>query len=309
MNAALPLLLVAAPAPHPWLSRSLRAQLGDAARAAAPGSVVALQTQPLAAPSYPLLAFLKASGVTWVTEVPSGTGLCGAFSARGPGDAPAPHPAVVLHGSVLHAASHELVIGDFTAGMLQAVTGGRPEYAGPAEPLGQPWETAPMTTWFRKHMPSATMLFSGRGFAGALTVARTGSGVVESFDAMVSAEVRADPSRADPDWRSAEKVAVACGAHEFGVELHFGADGLAVPAGHDGFRVPQLALMGPGLVRQLRQDLSTLDGVSAEFRGSPPLRHLAVRFPEAAGQDAGGWDAGRALVLRERLLLGLAADA
>jgi hypothetical protein len=240
-----------------------------------------------------------------VTEVPNGTGLCSAFAARGPGDAPSPRPAAVLQGSVLHAASHELVIGDFTAGMLQAVTGGRPEHAGPAEPLGQPWETAPMTTWFRQHMPSATMLFSGRGFAGALTVSRTGSGVVESFDALVSAE----EVRADPDWRNAENAAVASAAHEFGVELHFGADGLGVPAGHDGFRMPQLTVMGPGLVRQLRLDPFTLKGVSAEFRGSPPLRHLAVRFPEAAGWDEAAWDAGRAQGLRQRLLLGLVPDA
>ncbi|YCK81025.1 DUF6177 family protein [Arthrobacter sp. D3-18] len=286
---SIPFVPVSTPAARPWLSRTLRRDLQQAAVATAGTGVVALQSLPDASASYPLVAFLKAAGIPWVVE---GTGgqLHDALVATG---APKVNPAVVIYGSVLHAASAELMLGTFTSGML-ASAGCTPEYMGPVEPLQEPWDPAVLTTRLRENMPWGIELVSGQGFAGAVTAYRTEAGVVEAFDVLISAP----DVDALPDPAALEAAAVGANAQEIGLELHFGASGLSVPAGREALRVPQLLMLGPSLHRSIPETLiKQPEGMAMEILGQAPFQHLAVRYPVVSA-----WDGGVARVTQQRIL-------
>ncbi|MFJ5958426.1 DUF6177 family protein [Paenarthrobacter sp. NPDC092416] len=293
---SLPLVPVPATALRPWLSVTLRGELQRSAAAVAGKGVAALHTRGDAAPSYPLLAFLKAAGIPWVIEGPNGEPRDG-FAAPGPGTSPnegyatEASPAVGLYGSVLHAAAADLRLGEFTSRML-AAAGCRPEYMGPTEPLRQPWDVGVLTAWLRQQMPLAIALVSGQGFAGALSAYRTAAGIVEAFDVLVSA------SHVGIERRAVEAAAVEANVQECGVDLHFGASGPHVPAGKDAFRVPQLLMLGPSLNRGIPVG-SVTETVDAEVLGPAPFQHLAIRYPAVSR-----WDGGDTQALQQRVLAG-----
>ena len=286
---SIPFVPVSTPAARPWLSRTLRRDLQQAAVATAGTGVVALQSLPDASASYPLVAFLKAAGIPWVVEG-TGSQLHDALVATG---APELSPAVVIYGSVLHAASADLMLGTFTSGML-ASAGCTPEYMGPVEPLQEPWDPAVLTTRLRENMPWGIELVSGQGFAGAVTASRTEAGVVEAFDVLISAP----DVDALPDPAALEAAAVGANAQEIGLELHFGASGLSVPAGREALRVPQLLILGPSLHRSIPETLiKQPEGMATEILGQAPFQHLAVRYPVVSA-----WDGGVARVTQQRIL-------
>lgn len=300
-----PLVLVQTHATRPWLSRTLRGELHGAISDAPQSGIVAVHTAPEAAPSYPMLAFLKAAGIPWVTTGPGGD-LGNALTPRGE-DEPLPGqtPALRIYGSVLHAATDGLVVGSFSARMLLASLGSEPEHMGATEPLENSWDTAAVTEWFRHHMPLGTMLLSGRGFAGAITAYRANTGVIESFDVLLSPDQPADGTaglgrrslwNAD-QHAGVEAAAVAANVQEFGIELHFGAVGLTVPAGKDAFRVPQLLVLGPALGRTVQTEAPEPAGVVSELLGTAPFQHVVIRYPESPA-----WDGGRARDFQQRIL-------
>ena len=298
---SIPFVPVSTPAARPWLSRTLRRDLQQAAAATAGTGVVALQSLPEASASYPLVAFLKAAGIPWVVEGTGGqlhdalvaTEALVATDAGVTTGAPQVSPAVVIYGSVLHAASAELMLGTFTSGML-ASAGCTPEYMGPVEPLQEPWDPAVLTTRLRENMPWGIELVSGQGFAGAVTASRTEAGVVEAFDVLISAP----DVDALPDPAALEAAAVGANAQEIGLELHFGASGLSVPAGREALRVPQLLILGPSLHRSIPETLiKQPEGMATEILGQAPFQHLAVRYPVVSA-----WDGGVARVTQQRIL-------
>ncbi|MFF2843381.1 DUF6177 family protein [Paenarthrobacter sp. NPDC057981] len=271
---SLPLVPVMTPAGRAWLSGTLHRDLQQAAFEAAGKGIPALQTPADATASYPLVAFLKAAGLPWVVEGPDGA-LLDAFEASG---APQPSPAVVMYGSVLHAATGDLVLGAFTSGML-AAAGCAPEYMGFAEPLQEPWNPELLTARLREKMPLAIGLLSGNGSAGVLSAYRSEAGVVESFDVLVAAH----PGMSPAGRERLEVAAVQANAQEFGIDLHFGAAGLSIPVGGDGFRVPQLLVLGP----TLHQGPDGHAGADTEILGTAPFQHLAIRYPESSSWDGG----------------------
>ncbi|UKA50812.1 DUF6177 family protein [Arthrobacter sp. FW305-123] len=300
---SIPLVPVTSPAVRPWLSGTLRRELRQAAEASAGNGVISLQTPREASASYPLVGFLKAAGIPWIVEGPGGEVLDALAADAAPSSdaaaasgAPPVSPAVVIRGSVLHAASGDLILGTFTSRML-AAAGCTPEYLGPEEPLQQRWNEAALTAWLRETMPLGIALLSGQGFAGVLAAYRTDSGVVEAFDVLMSAP----SSSALPDLVTLEAAAVEANAQELTVELHFGASGLSIPAGGDSMRVPQLLVLGPSLHRGVPEAVE-LDpaGAAAALRGHAPFQHLAVRYPTVLS-----WDGGKARRTQE-LILGAA---
>ncbi|MFE4543026.1 DUF6177 family protein [Arthrobacter sp. NPDC056727] len=305
MTAA-PLVLVPSPAIRPWLSRTLLRGLREATINAPRQGIVALQTAPEAALSYPLLAYLKAAGIPWVTASPGG-GMENALTAADEGRAPSTQAATRIYGSVLHAATEELVIGSFTASMLLASSGSAPTHMGSTEPLENPWDSVAVTAWLRQHMPLGTLLLSGPHFAGAITAHRTDAGVIESFDVLLSAEPSANPGPPGVLLSNAarraevEGAAIEANVQEFGVDLHFGVDGLAVPAGRDAFRVPQMMVLGPALQRRIHPEHLSVPEVNSKVIGTAPFQHLAIRYPESAV-----WDGGRTRDLQQRMLSELA---
>jgi len=244
-----------------------------------------------------LVGFLKAAGIPWIVEGLGGEVLDALAADAAPGSdaavassVPAVIPAVVIRGSVLHAASGDLMLGDFTFGMLAAASC-TPKLVGPAEPLQHSWNQAMLTAWLRENMPLGIALMAGQAFAGVVTAYRTDSGVVEMFDVLVSGS----PGIA---VASLEAAAVEANALELTVEMHFGASGLSVPVGGDAMRVPQLLVLGPSLHRGV-PEVVRLDpaGVAAELRGHVPFQHLAVRYPKAST-----WDGGKARRNQELIL-------
>ncbi|WP_458778773.1 DUF6177 family protein [Arthrobacter sp. D3-16] len=308
MSAA-PLVLVPTQALTPWLNRTMLKELRKAVIDAPPRSMVALQTRHEAAISYPMLAFMKAAAILWVTEGPDGH-LENALMAHGQDVGhPAP-PAVRVHGSVLHAASDELILGSFTGRMLLTSTGGEPDRVGPTEPLVNDWETGSLTGWFRQHMPLGILLLSGPGFAGVMTACRTEAGVVESFDVLLQgnqAEGGFAGSDQRPAWNPALRAnqveaAIESNVQNFGVELHFGARGLGVHAGGDALVRPQLLVLGPALHRGLEISSTAHPGVDFEVRGSSPFEHLILQYPSGFT-----WDGGRTRDLHQQILAGVAS--
>ncbi|MFW0775206.1 DUF6177 family protein [Paenarthrobacter nitroguajacolicus] len=283
--SSIPLVPVPTPAGRPWLSRTLRRDLQGAAAASAGNGITALQTLAEATVSYPLLAFLKAARILWVVEGPDrevrdALVVTDVSAATG---APEVSPAVVMFGSVLHAASGDLTLGAFTSEML-AAAGCTPEYMGPAEPLQEPWDLAVLTAGLRDDMPLGIRLLSGQGFAGAVTAYRTEAGVVEAFDVLITA--RGIDALADP--AALEAAALGANVQEFGMELHVGASGLSVRVGQDFLRVPQLLVLGPQLHPGVPEPLlKESAGISAEVLGHAPFQHLAIRYPAASAWDGG----------------------
>ena len=289
--SSIPLVPVPTPAGRPWLSSPLRIDLQQAAAASSGSGIVALQTQAEASVSYPLLAFLKAALIPWVVEGSDGevrdallanedSAATEALTAAG---APEVSPAVVMFGSVLHAATGDLMLGAFTSAML-AAAGCTPEYMGPVEPLHEPWDPAVLTAGLREDMPLGIWLLSGQGFAGVVTAYRAEAGVVEAFDVLIMA--RGIDALADP--AALEQAAVRANVQEFGVELHVGASGLSVRVGQDFLRVPQLLVLGPQLHPGVPETLlKESAGISAEVLGHAPFQHLAIRYPAASVWDGG----------------------
>ena len=178
-------------------------------------------------------------------------------------------------------------------GML-AAAGCTPEFMGPAEPLQEPWDPALLTARLRENMPWGIELVSGHGFAGAVTAYRTEAGVVEAFDVLISAP----DVDALPDPAALEAAAVGANAQEIGLELHFGASGLSVPAGREALKVPQLLILGPSLHRSIPETLILQpEGMAAEVLGQAPFQHLAIRYPAVSA-----WDGGIARVTQQRIL-------
>lgn len=293
--SSIPLVPVPTPAGRPWLSSTLRRDLQQAAAASSGSGIVALQTPAEAAVSYPLLAFLKAARIPWVVEGSDGE-VRDALLATGDSaaaGAPKVSPAVVMYGSVLHAASGDLMLGGFTSAML-AAAGCTPEYMGPVEPLHEPWDPAVLTAGLREDMPLGIWLLSGQGFAGVATAYRAEAGVVEAFDVLIMApgiDALGDPA-------ALEQAAVRANAQEFGVELHVGASGLSIRVGQDFLRVPQLLVLGPSLRRIVPESLmEEPTGMTAQDLGYAPFQHLAVRYPTAST-----WDGGIARATQQRIL-------
>lgn len=98
---------------------------------------------------------------------------------------------------------------------------------------------------FVRHI-SQTLVFSGTPVTGLLTALRTDTGVVESFDALITTGRAVD----DGVRQTAIERAVTLNSMDFSMEHHFGADAMGVQSGADQFRVPLATVLGPDLLRQ-----------------------------------------------------------
>ncbi|MFI2563980.1 DUF6177 family protein [Paenarthrobacter sp. NPDC018779] len=236
---------------------------------------LALQTSSEACLSYPLVSFLRASAILWLVEGPHGeirNGLLGPSAGRD--HAPAASTAVVLFGSVLHAAGGDLPVGAFATRMLAACSLS-PAYMGLTEPLHQAWDMDALTAELRGQAPKGVALVSGDGFSGTVSAYRTEAGVVEGFDVLLPAGL--------PEAGSVSAVAdaaVEANAQEIGIDVHHGLVDGFVREGGELSREPWLRVFGPSLHSGLPEKL---DG-DAELRGVRPFQHLVATFPGAVGQ-------------------------
>jgi hypothetical protein len=244
-----------------------------------------------ARPSYGLIAFLKATGLPWVRPTEDGQNVENALTVQPEDSAPLVEGSVAVSGSVLHPVSYETRIGEHTAQMLEPFQV-RPLRAGDTEPLGWPWDVDGITGWFQSHMPWAALIFSGANVTGLLTAARTESGLMESFDALVTTGTPVSETMRD----AAIERAAALNSMDFAVEYHFGADSTGIYSGSDRYRVPLAAVLGPTLAKDVDPGGRDFEGVDVERLGTRPFQHLAVRFPMAAA-----WDRGQGQELRQRL--------
>lgn len=288
MNQGLPLHLIPAPGARPWKTRSLAHALAELP----PGAVPAVAMLKEAQPSYGLVAFLKAADLLWARPTDDGQNLENALNVDPEGAAPLVSGSVAVTGSVLHPAGHATQIGAYTARMLEPFQV-RPSRAGDAEPLGWTWDVDGITGWFQSHMPWSALLFSGTDVTGLLTAVRTESGVVESFDALITT----GSPVTDSVRSGAIAQAAALNSADFSMELHFGADASGVCPGADQFRVPLAAVLGPDALKGVDVAPRNAEGVALERLGFRPFQHLAVRFPLV---DA--WDGGRGQALRQGLV-------
>jgi hypothetical protein len=287
MTQQLPLHIVSAPSARPWKTLAL----GRALATVPPGAVPAVATLREAQPSYGLVAFLKATGVPWLRPAEDGQDLENALAAHPERSAPLAPGSVAVGGSVLHPATYATRIGEHTARMLEPfqVSALR---TGDTEPLSWPWDTDVISQWFRSQMPWGALIFSGPNVTGLLTVARTESGVLESFDALVTTGAPVSETMRD----SAVEKAVALNSTDFSLEYHFGADSTGVHPGADGFRVPLAAVAGPDIAKNINPGRRAIEGVDVQRLGTRPFQHLAVRFPMASA-----WDHGHGQKLRQEL--------
>ena len=288
MKQGLPLHFIPAPGTRPWKTRSLAHALAELP----PGSVPAVPMLREAQPSYGLVAFLKATDLLWARPTDDGQNLENALTVAPEGAPPLVAGSVAVSGSVLHPAGHTTHIGAYTARMLEPFQV-YPSRAGDAEPLGWTWDVEGITGWFRSHMPWSALLFSGEHVTGLLAAVRTESGVVESFDALITT----GSPVTDSVRSGAIAQAAALNSVDFTVERHFGADASGVYSGADQFRVPLAAVLGPDVLRGVDVAVPNAEGVALERLGFRPFQHLAVRFPLV---DA--WDGGRGRALRQQLL-------
>lgn len=288
MNSALPLHLIPVPGARPWKTHGLDRELA----AVPPGTVPAITTHEDAQPSYGLVAFLKATGLLWARSSDDSGDLENAFAARAGTTAPLSSGSIAVSGSVLHEASHTTHIGAYTAGMLEPFQV-RPIRTGRTEPLSQNWDINAMTAWFQAHMPWSALVFSGTDMTGLLTAVRTESGVVESFDALITT----GHAVTDGVCTSAINRAVALNSVDFRFELHFGANASGVRSGADTFRAPLAAVLGPDLVNASNVSPPEVAGVDLDWLGLQPVQHLAVRFPLVSG-----WDGGRAQAMHQHVI-------
>ena len=278
MTQGLPLHIVPAPSARPWKTRALARALASVPVGAVPAVAMLREARP----SYGLVAFLKATGVPWLRPAEDGQDLENALAARRDKSAPLVSGSVAVCGSVLHPATYGTRIGEFTARMLEPfqVSALR---TGDTEPLSWPWDTDMISQWFRVQMPWGALIFSGASVTGLLTVARTESGVLESFDALVTTGAPVSETMRD----SAVEKAVALNSTEFSLEYHFGADSMGIHSGADGFRVPLAAVAGPGIAKNINPGRRAIEHVDVERLGTPPFQHLAVRFPMVSAWDQG----------------------
>ncbi len=288
MNQGLPLHFISAPGTRPWKTRSLAHALTELP----PGSVPAVTMLREARPSYGLVAFLKATDLVWARPTDDGEDLENALNVAPDGAAPLAGGSVAVTGSVLHPAGHTTHIGAYTARMLEPFHV-HPSRAGDAEPLGWTWDVDGITGWFQSHMPWSALLFAGEHVTGLLTAVRTASGVVESFDALITNGIPVT----DRVRSGAIAQAAALNSVDFTLEHHFGADASGVYSGADQFRVPLAAVLGPDALKSVDVSVPKAGGVALERLGFRPFQHLAVRFPLVEA-----WDGGSGRALRRQLL-------
>ena len=270
------------PGTGPWKTLSL-----DHALLTAPeGTLPAVVMDAAARPSYGLAAYLRATGVPWLTTDADGA-VEDPMSPPPGTDSPLPVGSLALSGRVLHPANHGTVVGGYTTQMLESA-GARPEYSGPYEPLSEAWDPAALTKWFRSRMPWSALVFAGDGVTGLLSAARTDAGVLESFDALITAGHPLNEGRVN----SLLERAASLNSLDFGVELHFGADDGGVHAGGDRFRVPLATLLGPEPARNLPGE-PAVPGMTVRKFGPRFLQSLALTYPLRHS-----WDGGAGLELR-----------
>lgn len=287
MNQGLPLHIISAPAVRPWKTRALGNALADVP----PGAVPAVAMQREAQPSYGLVAFLKATGVPWIRPTEDGQNLENALTIQPAEGAPLVSGSVAVSGSVLHPANYSTRIGEHTAQMLEPFQVS-PLRAGDTEPLSWTWDIDGLTGWFLSHMPWSAQIFSGTNVTGLLTAVRTESGVVESFDALVTTGTPLSSTMRD----TAIRRAVSLSAMAFHMEYHFGADSMGVYSGSDRYRVPLAAVLGPALAKEVDLGRRKIDGADVERLGFRPFQYLALRFPLVTA-----WDQGQGQQLRQEL--------
>jgi hypothetical protein len=247
-----------------------------------------------ARPSYGLVAFLKATDLPWIRPTEDAQNLENALDVD-PGDrSPLTSGSVAVSGSVLHPASYETRMGEYTAQMLESFQV-RPLRAGDAEPLGWLWDIDGITRWFQSHMPWSALIFSGANVTGLMTAVRTESGVLESFDALITTG-----SPVTNGVRSgAIQQAAALNSVDFNLEHHFGANALGVYPAADRFRVPLATVLGPDLLKGMDIAAHDAEGVNVHMLGYRPFQHLALTFPLAHS-----WDGGQGQALRQSALRG-----
>jgi hypothetical protein len=278
MTQGLPLHIVPAPSARPWKTNALAGALANVP----PGAVPAVAMLREAQPSYGLVAFLKAAGVHWLRPSVDGQNLENALAVHPENSATLVLGSIAVRGSVLHPATYGTRIGEHTARMLEPFQVS-PLRTGDTEPLSWPWDTEVVSQWFRSQMPWGALIFSGANVTGLLTVVRTESGVLESFDALITTGAPVSESMRD----SAIDNAVALNSTDFSLEYHFGADSMGVHSGADGFRVPLAAVAGPGIANDIKPSRRAIEAVDMERLGTRPFQHLAVRFPMVTAWDHG----------------------
>lgn len=288
MNQGLPLHIIPAPAVRPWKTRALGNALADVPPGAAPAVAMRREAQP----SYGLVAFLKATNLPWVRPTEDGQNLENALTVQPAEGAPLVSGGVAVSGSVLHPANYSTRIGEHTAQMLEMFQV-CPLRAGDTEPLSWTWDIEVISRWFQSHMPWGALIFSGANVAGLLTAERTESGVVESFDALVTTRTPLSSTMRD----TAIERAVSLSAMDFHLEYHFGADSRGVYSGSDRYRVPLAAVLGPTLAKEVDLSQRKVEGADVEMLGFRPFQHLAARFPLVTA-----WDQEHGQHLRQELL-------
>ncbi|WP_306904022.1 hypothetical protein [Arthrobacter pascens] len=279
--------IIPVPSARPWKTHALARALADVPAGAVPAVAMLREAQP----SYGLVAFLKATGVPWLRPTQDDQELENALAAHPENTAPLLLGRIAMTGSVLHPATHGTRIGEHTARMLEPFHV-VPLRTGDTEPLSWPWDTVANSHWFRSQMPWASLIFSGPNVTGLLTAVRTESGVLESFDALVTTGTPVSETLRN----SALEKAAALNSTDFSLEHHFGADPMGVHPGADGFRVPLAALAGPGIAKSVNLRRRSIEGVDVESLGTPPFQHLAIRFPMVTA-----WDHGHGQELRQEL--------
>lgn len=289
MNPGLPLHIIPAPAVRPWKTRALGTALADVPPGAAPAVAMLREAQP----SYGLVAFLKATNLPWVRPTEDGQNLENALTVQPAESAPLASGSLAVSGSVLHPANYSTRIGAHTAQMLEPFQV-RPLRTGDTEPLSGTWDIEVISRWFQSHMPWGALIFSGANVTGLLTAVRTQSGVVESFDALVTTGTPLSSTMRD----TAIERAVSLSAMDFHLEYHFGADSMGVYSGSDRYRVPLAAVLGPSLAKEVDLSQRRIEGADVERLGSGPFQHLAIRFPLVTA-----WDQEHGQHLRQELIL------
>lgn len=137
---------------------------------------------------------------------------------------------------------------------------------------------------------SQTLVFSGTHVTGLLTALRTDTGVVESFDALITTGRSVD----DSVRQTAIERAVTLNSMDFSMEHHFGADAMGVHSGADQFRVPLATVLGSDLLKKVVLNQHNAGGADFEVLGNRPFQHMAVKFPLVST-----WDDGKGQALRQ----------
>ncbi|GAB3564343.1 DUF6177 family protein [Spelaeicoccus albus] len=198
--------------------------------------------------------------------------------------------ALHVQAEVLHPASAQTRIGDFTAAVFRAATGSDPEGWGVIEPASEPWHVPAVTELARSRAPSPTTLAvvgssAGDGTAVAvLTVARSKAGVHESVELLAEVSDPLDHAQRD-DFAAAVHAArarTAVAGH------HMGLRGTARSPHFSGITVPAVAVFGPESLADTGADHALeLAGDTGRLIGTKPVRSLVVRYADepVVGRD------------------------